>query len=239
MTKQEIKDLIAAKIAGQGSQVDSGGALDKVLNGIIDNIPEVASGYGLGGVWPDAEGSYELPDKTFAILGGNVSYTINGETIAVSENNIGILIYDSDNDDAYSLTEIPVGAGGGGGASVLDLGLTITCTVEDHDVTIAGANFTSAPNLEAIMAATAVKYVVDFGNNEQSEMQAAVTVVENYGDGVAITTGIYNEDMLYQNLYFAFADGAFNELRYYSGFGTLLIPHTIGENGGGDSGDIS
>lgn len=39
MTKQEIKDLIAAKIAGQGNQVDSGGALAEILDGIIDAMP--------------------------------------------------------------------------------------------------------------------------------------------------------------------------------------------------------
>lgn len=38
MTKQEIKDLIAAKIAGQGSAVDVGGALPVILNAILDNI---------------------------------------------------------------------------------------------------------------------------------------------------------------------------------------------------------
>lgn len=40
MTKQEIKDLIAAKIAGQGSAVDVGGALPVILNEILDAIPE-------------------------------------------------------------------------------------------------------------------------------------------------------------------------------------------------------
>lgn len=40
MTKQEIKSLISAKIAGQGNQVDSGGALDEILNAIVDTIPE-------------------------------------------------------------------------------------------------------------------------------------------------------------------------------------------------------
>lgn len=44
MTKQEIKDLITAKIAGQGNQVDSGGALDAILNAIIDAIPEGGGG---------------------------------------------------------------------------------------------------------------------------------------------------------------------------------------------------
>lgn len=37
MTKQEIKDLIVAKIAGQGSAVDVGGALPVILNEILDN----------------------------------------------------------------------------------------------------------------------------------------------------------------------------------------------------------
>ena len=36
MTKQEIKELVSKKIAGQGSQVDIGGALAEILNGIID-----------------------------------------------------------------------------------------------------------------------------------------------------------------------------------------------------------
>lgn len=36
MTKQEIKELVSKKIAGQVSQVDIGGALAEILNGIID-----------------------------------------------------------------------------------------------------------------------------------------------------------------------------------------------------------
>ena len=36
MTLQEIKELVSKKIAGQGSQVDIGGALAEILNGIID-----------------------------------------------------------------------------------------------------------------------------------------------------------------------------------------------------------
>lgn len=36
MTTEEIKDLIASKIAGQGNQVDSGGALPTILNEIVD-----------------------------------------------------------------------------------------------------------------------------------------------------------------------------------------------------------
>lgn len=42
MNKDQIKALISAKIAGQGNQVDSGGALDEILNAIVDAIPEAA-----------------------------------------------------------------------------------------------------------------------------------------------------------------------------------------------------
>lgn len=44
MTKDEIKTLVAAKIAGQGSQVDVGGGLPTILNEIIDLIPEGGGG---------------------------------------------------------------------------------------------------------------------------------------------------------------------------------------------------
>lgn len=36
MTAQEIKDLIASKIAGQGSAVDAGSALPEILNAIVE-----------------------------------------------------------------------------------------------------------------------------------------------------------------------------------------------------------
>ena len=41
MTAQEIKDLIASKIAGQGSAVDAGSALPEILNGIVDAIAAI------------------------------------------------------------------------------------------------------------------------------------------------------------------------------------------------------
>lgn len=40
MTKEQILALITGKIAGQGSQVDTGGALPAILEGIIELIPE-------------------------------------------------------------------------------------------------------------------------------------------------------------------------------------------------------
>ena len=55
MTKDQIKALIASKIAGQGTAVDVAGALASILDGIIDLIPAeftlpVASAETLGGV---------------------------------------------------------------------------------------------------------------------------------------------------------------------------------------------
>ena len=44
MTKEQIKDLVAAKIAGQGSMVDVGGGLPTIFNEIIDLIPEGGGG---------------------------------------------------------------------------------------------------------------------------------------------------------------------------------------------------
>lgn len=41
MNANEIKELVAAKIAGQGNQVDIGGALSEVLNAIIDAIENI------------------------------------------------------------------------------------------------------------------------------------------------------------------------------------------------------
>ena len=42
MSKETIKAAIAAKIAGQGTQVDAGGGLAPILNDIIDEIPAPA-----------------------------------------------------------------------------------------------------------------------------------------------------------------------------------------------------
>lgn len=40
MTKEEIKTAIAKGIAGQGTNVDGGGYLPKILDAIVDAIPE-------------------------------------------------------------------------------------------------------------------------------------------------------------------------------------------------------
>lgn len=76
MNKEQIKDLIASKIAGQGSAVDAGSALPEILNAIIDSIPE---GGGSGTVIKlepnesllapyynvEAKGFYNIPFNTY------------------------------------------------------------------------------------------------------------------------------------------------------------------------------
>lgn len=42
MTKKQLKELVTAKIAGQGNQVDTGSTLPAILNGIIDTMGEAA-----------------------------------------------------------------------------------------------------------------------------------------------------------------------------------------------------
>lgn len=42
MTKEELKNLVATKISGQGNQVDLGNALTTILNELIDTKPERA-----------------------------------------------------------------------------------------------------------------------------------------------------------------------------------------------------
>lgn len=42
MSKEEIKALVAAKIAGQGSAIDAASVLPTILNAIVDVIPELA-----------------------------------------------------------------------------------------------------------------------------------------------------------------------------------------------------
>lgn len=44
MTKEEIKNLINEKIAGQGNQVDAGSALPTILNEIVDAMGQGGSG---------------------------------------------------------------------------------------------------------------------------------------------------------------------------------------------------
>lgn len=40
MTKEELKKLVADKIAGQGTQVDLGNALPIILNELIDRLAD-------------------------------------------------------------------------------------------------------------------------------------------------------------------------------------------------------
>lgn len=67
MTKQEIKDLVAAKIAGQGNQIDAGSTLPAILDGIIDLIPTIPEPVAALMVQSDNDttvGGYQVPALT-------------------------------------------------------------------------------------------------------------------------------------------------------------------------------
>lgn len=72
MTKEQIKALIAANIAGQGTQVDLGGALPTILEAIIDAIPEGGNEpYIVQGATADVSGDFSadvlnVPAQEFA-----------------------------------------------------------------------------------------------------------------------------------------------------------------------------
>lgn len=71
MTPEELKALVAAKIAGQGTNVDAGGGLPEILNGIIDLI-----------------GSIPAPTQDIVVVdadvspGGNVEFVNRSEVVA-------------------------------------------------------------------------------------------------------------------------------------------------------------
>ena len=87
MTKDEIKALISAKVAGQGNQVDVGGALPAILDAIVDAIPEVAEPLIITGTWNDSflpnAGQPSWNDAYNAFIAGRVvilKYSQSGMT---------------------------------------------------------------------------------------------------------------------------------------------------------------
>lgn len=74
MTKQEIKDAIVKGIAGQGTNVDGGGYLPKILDAIVDLIPEG------GAVAPEATITVNFP-KTQENISAEQMATLLGITM--------------------------------------------------------------------------------------------------------------------------------------------------------------
>ena len=92
MTKEEIKALIAEKIAGQGNQVDSGGALADILNGIIDSIPQVLPPTTLDFTLPEStlgNVSAEEMAQGLGITVGELKGLMLGQYVAVRDSNAG------------------------------------------------------------------------------------------------------------------------------------------------------
>lgn len=95
MTKQEIQALISAAIAGQGSAIDAGGVLPRILNGILDLIPE---GSGAPKVTINGQ-DYDLDAIVMGEHGGNMIQPVPSEGSAAL--NVGVIQPDwgQENDD--------------------------------------------------------------------------------------------------------------------------------------------
>lgn len=103
MTKDELKSLIAAKIAGQGTAVDAASALPAILNGIIDAIPE-----GGGGLAALPETTLSQSDS---VVTGTpfdepvVSDMIEGKYHAIKVNFDGVKITEFTNPTVFTLVQ--------------------------------------------------------------------------------------------------------------------------------------
>lgn len=122
MIKKEILALIAAKIAGQGSQVDIGGAIPQILEGIVGLVDDVqerlidlaAQQYLIfyaeedGVITWSRDNHTDLTDKTIQYsrdLGAtwhNLTATITGESIEVSA---GDYIFIKGDNESYAVQE--------------------------------------------------------------------------------------------------------------------------------------
>lgn len=76
MTKDEIKTLIAEKISGQGNQVDIGGVLADILNGIMEsNEPVIAElEMTLSGSYQHIDGTASFDDVKNAVTNCQPAY---------------------------------------------------------------------------------------------------------------------------------------------------------------------
>lgn len=70
MTKEEIKAAIAEGIAGQGTNVDGGGYLPKILDAIVDAIPSTSSlaVHVFDGPFEEYKNTYGVDDSFFQTL---------------------------------------------------------------------------------------------------------------------------------------------------------------------------
>lgn len=121
MNKEQIKDLIASKIAGQGSAVDAGSALPDILNGIVDAQTPLSFTIGQDRVELDADTLDEVR-KSLALNADGTFFPRNDAVLALSmEDSTTIFSIFSDAADSLHITvsgieglwaTIDVGSGG-------------------------------------------------------------------------------------------------------------------------------
>lgn len=92
MTTDEIKAIIAEMIAGQGNQVDIGGALAEILNAIVDrnsiSVVKSPTSISTGEYIQDAEKAAELRDALFLEQDGKIFMRTLNSQLATRANEI-------------------------------------------------------------------------------------------------------------------------------------------------------
>lgn len=92
MDAQQIKELIASAIAGQGNQVDTGGKLADILNAIVDMAGQGGGGENTVLLLPNtystdtnavASGTFEEIAEAFGITADQVEGLFNGNYLSV------------------------------------------------------------------------------------------------------------------------------------------------------------
>lgn len=83
MNAEEIKALIAAKIDGQGNQVDIGNALPEILNEIVDAIGE-GGGDSVSKITVDAKITELPPDVVASVKVGDILFAKKSGVAIVS-----------------------------------------------------------------------------------------------------------------------------------------------------------
>lgn len=125
MTKQEIKALIEKGIAGQGTNVDGGGYLSKILDAIVDAIP----GEQVNSDWNATEGPAEILNKPTiperVVIQGVIrdgAIHVNDESEVIRAANAGNLVYIQVSGDVSGFCLVVCSAGGGNSQAVTPSG---------------------------------------------------------------------------------------------------------------------
>lgn len=110
MTKEEIKTAIAKGIAGQGTNVDGGGYLPKILEAIVDAIPSTSPlvVYEFDGPFEDYKDEYDVDDSFFKRLRNakeiDIEVEVSGTVKTITFSRTCVVVTGNDVDMLYGFS---------------------------------------------------------------------------------------------------------------------------------------